>query len=142
MFSDAPRKLPPFSVLFAHLGRPASAVAEHLEVTPRTVARWHASDTAPRAVLLAIFWETKYGRGAVECRAVNDARHAAGLAQCHLDTARSQLRALTHVLALAEFGSANSPLTAHCAPFSSQAFVSPTMARSPGSLDSKNEAIR
>ena len=142
MFSDAPRHLPPFSVLVEHLERPASVLVDHLEVSRRTVQRWSVTDCAPRSVLLAIFWETRYGRSAVECRAVNDARHQAGLARCHLDTANARLRDLAHVLALADFGSANSPLLAHGAPCPAHALVSPTRARSAGILESRNDASK
>lgn len=111
MFSDAPRSLPAFSFLYDELGNPAPAkLARHLDVSVRTVLRWIKADHAPRTALLAMFWETRYGRSAVECRAVNDAVMQAELARCHRDEARQRLRELEHVLSVGDFGSANSPL--------------------------------
>lgn len=134
MFSDAPKDLPAFSFLFDELGSPApAALARHLGVTVRTVQRWIAADSAPRAVLLAMFWDTRYGRSAVECRAVNDAMQQAALARCHRDEARERLRELEHVLAVGNFGSANAPLVNHAGPVQ----IAP-----PAALDSRDHRPR
>lgn len=111
MHSDVPAHLPPLSLLLDDLGNPSAVdLARHLGVTTRTVFRWLKDDEAPRAVALALFWETKWGRSAVECRAVNDAVLQAQLARCRQDEAEKRLAQVQHLLAVGNFGSANVPL--------------------------------
>jgi ribonuclease I len=38
------------------------AVAKHLGVNERSVRRWLDTGKVPRAYVLALYWETKYGR--------------------------------------------------------------------------------
>jgi hypothetical protein len=68
--------LPSFDFLLD--GQPASpqVAAVHLGVTRRTMANWQAAGDAPRAAKLALFYETKWGRGLVEAQALNDCRMA------------------------------------------------------------------
>jgi hypothetical protein len=63
-------------------GRDVEQIAKHLEVSTRTVKRWRSKDHAPRAVLLAFFWETRWGRLTINCAAENDAKMYAGYARC------------------------------------------------------------
>lgn len=49
--------------------------AKLLEVTPRTIQRWRDGTTpVPRMAVLALFWETKYGRGLIDTSQVNEIR--------------------------------------------------------------------
>lgn len=110
--SKAPKALPPFAVMVddipgAH--RP-DAVGCHLGVSGRTVDRWRASDTVPRAVLLALFWETRWGLSALDCALVNGERvqraYAGSLAR-----ENAMLRArIARLEGLGSFGCANAPV--------------------------------
>jgi hypothetical protein len=93
----APRNLPPLALILDDLGNPTShALAAFLDVNRRTAA-------------LALFWLTRWGRGAIDATANNDARMFAGLAECYRQDL-AQLRAEhMKLLALADFGCANSP---------------------------------
>jgi len=100
-------------MLLEDLGNPSAvALAAHLGVTARTVFRWLKEGDAPRAVMLALFWQTRWGRSAIECRAVNDAMQQAGLAACRQREAEERLAQVQHLLQVGNFGSANQPLVA------------------------------
>lgn len=106
-----PRHTPPLSLMLADLGHPKPAeLARVLGYSRATVYRWRASDRAPRAVLLALFWATRWGRSEVECTAINDALMQAQLASCARSVAESRLQAIERLLSLGQFGSANDPL--------------------------------
>ncbi len=110
MLVHAPKKFPPLGMMIADIGSPsATALAKCLDVTPRTVRRWIALDIAPKPVMMAIFWLTRWGRSQVDCKAVNDATMFAGLAK---SLERENAR-LTHrvqrICQIADFGSANDP---------------------------------
>lgn len=49
-------------------------VCRLLGVSSRTLARWRKSGRVPRAVMLALFWETPWGASIADCDAINDAR--------------------------------------------------------------------
>ncbi len=50
-------------------------VSTILEVTPATVRRWMRGTTAvPRMAVLALYWETQYGRSLIESEMVNEIR--------------------------------------------------------------------
>lgn len=107
----APGVLPPLSVLLLDLGEPSSSqLAYTLGVNERTCRRWMASDAAPRATLLALFWMTKWGRSALECSALNDAQLACELAEAHRRAADARAAQVERLLALGDFGAANAPL--------------------------------
>ena len=59
---------------FAHeLG--VKQVCKLLEVSPATVRRWLKGSTpVPRMAVLALFWETKYGKGLIDTAQVNEIR--------------------------------------------------------------------
>lgn len=104
----APRVIPPLSTILADIGSPTACdLAALLDVHPRTVQRWLADDAAPRAVLLALFWMTRWGRSQLDAQAHNDAQHAARLArlaQLDVDRLRKQN---AHLLRVGDFGAAN-----------------------------------
>lgn len=70
-----------FKILVEEIGGPARA-AELLDVTEATVKRWMLGATnapkdcvkVPRAAVLALYWETKYGRSAMFADQVNEIR--------------------------------------------------------------------
>lgn len=57
--------------MLADLPATPAQVARHLQISPATLARWQAADQAPRAAMLALFWETRWGRSAADVEAVN-----------------------------------------------------------------------
>lgn len=105
-----PRHVPALSVLLDDLGRPAPRLwARPLGVSERTAWRWQASDDAPAAARLALFWVTRWGWSAVE----SEARHALDTAATLCDAYRREIAALqarlAHLQAIGDFGSANAP---------------------------------
>lgn len=68
----APRALPALSQILPDLGQPSPReIARFLDVSERTVYGWKATDNAPRAALLALFWESSYGLSALDCELHN-----------------------------------------------------------------------
>lgn len=106
-----PRQVPPLSMLLDDLGNPpARVIARAVGVSERTVQRWIADDSAPRSVLLALFWVTRWGQSTVHAEAHNSARMWAGFAralQDELQQIRSQLAKLGEI---GQYGSSNDPL--------------------------------
>lgn len=105
---QGPSTLPAWQLLVMDLGNPRpEALAKFLGLGTRTVYRYHRTGQAPRAVCLALFWMTRWGRGQVHTQAVNDAAVIAGYAsslEAELKTTRAQL---AQVLALNGTGAAN-----------------------------------
>lgn len=66
-------------------------IARHLDIAPRTLDKYIAAGQAPRAVMLALFWETRWGRGAADCEAANYAAMHAGRANA-LERENAELR--------------------------------------------------
>lgn len=107
---QAPKFLPPLSLMLNDL--PANHprhIAKHLGVSERTVWAWKAAEHAPRAAMLALFWETRWGRSLADAVAFNEAQVHRGLSQC-LQREVNALRAqVEHLEAIGEFGAANAP---------------------------------
>jgi len=57
---------------------PPKRVARVLGLSTRTIYRYNQTGDAPRVVLLALFWLTRWGRSEVHTRATNDAIMACG----------------------------------------------------------------
>lgn len=47
---------------------------KYLGISERTMFKWLATDRAPRAAVLALFWESKYGRSQIFTDQVNEIR--------------------------------------------------------------------
>lgn len=93
------------------LGQPSAAdLGRTLDVHPRTVRRWIAADCAPRAVLAALFWLTRWGASQVNADAHNAATLHAGMAATLRREIEALQRELAHVVALGQHDSANAPL--------------------------------
>ena len=106
----APLTMPTLSMILADIGHPTPrAVATLLGVDHRTVRRWIAAGQAPRAVMLALFWLTRWGRSQVDCQATNECLHALAT----LAATRSVLLATktqnAHLMRVGVFGSSNLP---------------------------------
>ncbi|OWQ83847.1 hypothetical protein CDN99_25620 [Roseateles aquatilis] len=108
-----PVQCPQLSQILDDLGRPAPRLlAKALGVTPATVTRWIREDSAPRPVLLSLFWLTRWGMSLVDAEAVNSAQmHASMAAMLRAEVERLQ-HELARVIAAGDFGCANDPTTA------------------------------
>lgn len=115
--------LPPFSTLIEdQFTRDHQKIAKQVGVSLRTLQRYIAIDGAPRAVMLALFYESRWGVSLIHTSAHNDAVISAQLA-ASLGRENASLRArIAYVEALAAskaktdqddqangFGSANEP---------------------------------
>jgi hypothetical protein len=106
-----PDYVPALSVLLNDLGRPSPREwARVVGVSARTAYRWQIQDTAPRAVLLALFWATRWGYSLVESQARHELDTADGLLKAYRrDIAALQAR-VAHLVATGDFGCANEPI--------------------------------
>lgn len=106
----APAQLPGLDQLLVDLCNPsADSLSLLLGVSRRAVFGWKSAGVAPRAAMLALFWETSWGRSLLDCETVNAARVARGLVDA-LERENATLRArVAYLEAVADFGSANAP---------------------------------
>lgn len=113
----APKALPIWHAILEDLGNPPAArVAKALGLTKRTVYRYNATGHAPRPVMLALFWLTRWGHSQVDAEAVNNCQMAIGLADC-LHREVQELRAqVQHLLSIGDYGAANAPLGVSASP--------------------------
>ena len=104
--------LPPFSILFHDIPASLSQISRHLGLTPATVRKYLRDDQAPRAVMLALFWESRWGRSAANCEAANFGQvhhaHAQAL-QATNQVLLDQIAQLEHELAQ-QSAAANAPI--------------------------------
>lgn len=63
--------LPPFSLMLRDIPFDVPQVAHHLDVSTQTVEKYARTENAPRSVMLALFWETRWGRSAADVEANN-----------------------------------------------------------------------
>ncbi len=107
----APQHIHNLQLLFADLPcQDEERIAKHLGLAADTVRRYRRTGRAPRAVALALFWETQWGRNVLDVDQVNTERlrmNALAAARQELATLRRQVARL---LPLAQLGSANDPL--------------------------------
>jgi transcriptional regulator with XRE-family HTH domain len=61
--------LPDLATLLADLPATPQQIAHHLGVSLATLKRWERDGQAPRPVMLALFWESRWGRSAADCEA-------------------------------------------------------------------------
>lgn len=102
---------PPLSLLLDDMfEKNPKKVAKHLGVTVATLKRWKDTDSAPRAALLALFYESRWGYSLLYTTAYN----AETMAR---DEAKSQKRIndalrvrIARLEALGNFESANEPI--------------------------------
>lgn len=63
--------LPPVSVMLADIPATDQQIARYLGIAVSTLKTYRRTGNAPRAVQLALFWETKWGRSAADTEAAN-----------------------------------------------------------------------
>lgn len=105
-----PRQLPPLSIMLRDIPATPAQVAKHLGISRRTLQRYSAAEQAPRAVMLALFWETRWGISEADTRAQNDAARYYSWATAMQRENRSLRVKIDHLQKMADFGSANAPL--------------------------------
>lgn len=82
MLTKLPKHTPPLGVMLADLGNPHPRdIARSLGVGQSTVRRWISDDDAPRTVLLALFWVTRWGAQWLDADLFNLARAHMGLSE-------------------------------------------------------------
>lgn len=107
----APRLLPTLNLLLDDMPEShPKHISRHLGVTERTVWGWKAAEQAPRAAMLALFWESRWGKSAISTSLQNDAQvyHQ----HCRtLEAENARLRSeLQRVMRLSQCDTANSPI--------------------------------
>lgn len=111
MYFHAPKDVygPNLMHLFVKELGGVKAVYKYLGVSERTVYQWLSSGRVPRAAVLALFWETQWGRGHIYTDQVNEIR----LIYAQLDLLRRQYKQAKEIitgLRALHTGSANEPL--------------------------------
>jgi len=66
-----PRQLPPFDWMLDDLPASKAQLARHLDLAESTITRYCRTMQVPRAVQLAVFWETQWGRSTADTEAAN-----------------------------------------------------------------------
>jgi predicted DNA-binding transcriptional regulator AlpA len=111
MLNRLPRQLPPLADMLADIGNPTPReIAKALGYSERTVRSWLQSDTAPRAVMLAVFWLTRWGVSSIDAEAQNLIQMHAGRARCEQERADELADAVDVLERSGQFGAANSPI--------------------------------
>jgi hypothetical protein len=101
---------PPLSWMLDDLTtRDPAKIAKHLDISTKTLARWKMTDTAPRTAMLAIFYETQWGKNLVHTTAHNGEMYARAQVQ-GLERENAMLRArIARLESIGDFGAANAP---------------------------------
>lgn len=87
-------------------------IARHLGITPAALTRYTRQEQAPRPIMLALFWETRWGRSAADTEAVNwAAMHHQRAAVLERENAalRRQIAQLESLIAQGAGHAANAP---------------------------------
>lgn len=109
----APRAIPALSQIVPVLGNPsAREIARYLDVTERTVHRWMAADDAPRAALLALYWESSYGLAALDAELFNTVAVHKRLSESLNHEAQMLRVRIARLEKIGSFDSANAPYLA------------------------------
>lgn len=90
------------------LGGP-KRICKMLDVAERTVWRWLADESVPKMAVLALYWETQYGRSLID----SDHHAETALLRGHVQLLQDQFTRAQHVIAglkLLNYGTANEPL--------------------------------
>lgn len=108
---QAPSYVPIWPLLMDDLCQPpADRVARILGISARTVRRYNRTGQAPRAICLAVFWLTSWGRNAIHTQAHNDAELAVSYVQALSSRIRELEDAVRHLQVLNATGAANDPI--------------------------------
>ncbi|PUA98528.1 hypothetical protein C8C99_3404 [Acidovorax sp. 107] len=111
MFFHAPKDIygPELLRMFIDELGGVQRVRKHLGVTERTVYRWLSEGRPPRAAVLALFWESQYGRSQIFTEQVNEIRLLYRQV-CILQDQYQKAKDIITGLRAMHAGSANEPL--------------------------------
>lgn len=105
--------LPALSVMLSDLPATRAQVARHLGISLSTLTKYAKAEQAPRAIMLALFWETRFGRSAADTEAANFGatyyRQAKGLER-ELQRMAGVILRLEQEMDYSRHGAANSPV--------------------------------
>lgn len=107
--APAPAGLPHLHTMLNSLGNDL-AVSKLLGVSLSTVRRYRREGQAPRAIMLALFWETPWGASVLDAHSTNEARMAFTMNRIlerDNRALRVQLKALERLLSEGKGGAAN-----------------------------------
>lgn len=111
--SPSPAGLPGLAIMLADIPATPLQLARHLGISTATLSRYIKADQAPQAVMLALFWETRWGRSAADVEAANYGavyyRQAKGLER-ELQRMAGVIYRLEIEIAASGAGAANSPV--------------------------------
>ena len=96
--------------LLADLACTPAQAAKFLRVTERSVFRWRSDDSAPFAVLAALWHETPHGRHTTALDVGNELAIHQGLARSNAQALAVETKRLAYVVRIGDFGCANDPL--------------------------------
>lgn len=96
--------------IIAELHATPQDVCKYLRVNERTLRRWLAEDSAPFAVLAALWHETPRGREAAQLDTGNALVIERGLARANGSALAAESARLARLLAICDTGAANDPL--------------------------------
>ncbi|MEH0165565.1 hypothetical protein [Roseateles microcysteis] len=104
----SPTCTPDFCQILDDLGQPSNAaIAKALGISVRTVQTYRRENFAPRPVLLALFWLTRWGRSAANADAENQAKMMYSQAMAEKSENRRLRAQLAQLARIADFGCAN-----------------------------------
>lgn len=96
--------------LMSELFATPAELAKFLKVTERSVWRWLAEDSAPYAVLAALWHETPRGRESAVLDVGNEVVIQRGLASAYGSALAKETERLARLVAISDTGAANDPL--------------------------------
>ena len=93
-----PRQLPQLLTMLDNIPASEKEIAKHLGLSLTTLKKYRRNEQAPRPVMLALFWLTSWGMGAIDAELVNRER----IASQGLKFAKLEARALRKQVDLLE----------------------------------------
>lgn len=72
--APVPAKLPHLQTMLQDISQPRKKLANFLDISETTLRNYEKSGSAPRPVMLALFWESSWGQSAAACEATNYGR--------------------------------------------------------------------
>lgn len=110
MLMRLPKYIPPLDELLYDIHKPTpAALAQAMGVTESTAKRWIASNEAPKPVLIALFWLTRWGMQWMDADLYNEAQLHFSMNRCQARQIRDLKSKLHRAAKLGNFGSANDP---------------------------------
>ncbi len=110
MLKRLPKYVPPLDDVLYDLFRPKPAeLADAMGVTEKTARKWIAQNKAPKSVMLALFWLTRWGMQWTDADLYNEAQLHFAMNRCQAMRLRELKARLRKVAKIGDFGAANDP---------------------------------